>query len=156
MGSITYHVLENLSFTASAAYAHYRIEQDIEYHDTVGTPFVDRDVPYRNEAQNYSLDAQYTPHDRITLAGGFDHTIGRSSFSPNASALLAPQSIASFSKMKTTGTGYNASCQLDLPRGFSSRLRYRHTKFDDELGNPYDDAFDGRAHIVSLALSKEW
>ena len=156
LGSITYQVLDALSLTASAAYTRYRIEQDIEYHDEVGTPHVDPGVPYRTRAQSYSFDAQYVPHARITLAGGVQHTIGESSFSPNDPALLAPESISSFSKMKTKETGYSASCQLDLGKGFSSRLRYRHTKFDDDLENPYDDAFDGRAHFILLALSKEW
>jgi hypothetical protein len=156
LGSITYQVLDALSFTASAAYAHYRIAQDIEYHDEVGTPHVDPGVPYRTRAQSYSLDVHYAPHARITLAGGVQHTIGQSSFSPDVPALLAPESISSFSKMKTKETGYSASCQLDLAKGFSSRLRYRHTKFDDDLGNPYDDAFDGKAHFLLITLSKEW
>jgi long-subunit fatty acid transport protein len=156
MGSITYHVLERLSFTASAAYMHYKIEQDIEYHDAVGTPQVDRDVPYRTSAQSYSLDAQYVPHDRVTLSGGINYTIGQSSFSPNAAALLAPEPISTFSKMKTKQTGYEASCQFDLAKGFSSGFRYRHASFDDDLGNPYDDAFDGKADFLLLTLSKEW
>jgi hypothetical protein len=117
---------------------------------------VDRDVPYRNKAQSYALDVQYAPHERVALSAGVHHTKGRSSFSPNVPALLAPEPISSFSKMKTKETEYRGSCQVELGRGFSSRLRYQHTNFDDDSGNPYDDAEDGKVHILLLTLSKRW
>jgi hypothetical protein len=156
IANITYHPLDVLSVTASYAYTHYEIEQDIEYHDTVGTPHVDGGVSYRDKAHSYALDVQYAPHERIALSAGINHTVGRSSFSPNAPALLAPQPISSFSKARTKATTYTASCQLEMGKGFSSGLRYQHTDFDDDLGNPYDDAEDGKAHLLMLSISKSW
>ncbi len=75
---------------------------------------------------------------------------------PRFGELLEPESISSFSKMKTKATGYRASCQFDLSKGFSSALRYQHANFEDALGNPYDDAEDGKAHILLLTLGKRW
>jgi hypothetical protein len=156
IGSITYRILDELSLTASYAFLNYEIEQDIEYHDAVGTPHADEDVDYTNKAHSVALDVHYAPHDLVDLSAGISHTMGKSSFSPNDSALLEPEPISSFSKMKTEQTDYNASCDIKLVRGFSSGVHYRYVHFDDDLGNSYDDAKDGDVHILRMTLSKRW
>jgi predicted porin len=156
MGSMTYQVLENLSLTSSYAYIYYRVEQDIEYHDAGGASHTDEDVTSKNKAQSYALDIHYLPHERIALSTGINHTRGRSSFSPNADALLAPEPVSIYSKMRTKETEYNASCDLKLRNNYSSSISYRYAKLDDDIENIYDDIEDGDYHSILVTLSKSW
>jgi hypothetical protein len=156
MGSMTYQILQNLSVTSSYAYINYRVEQDIEYHDSGGVSHTDEDVTSKNKAHSYALDIHYVPHERIALSTGINHTIGRSSFSPNAAALLEPEPVSIYSKMRTEETEYNASCDLKLGNNYSSSISYRYAKLDDDIENLYDDIEDGDYHSILITLSKSW
>ena len=156
LGSATLLIFKDLSVTASYAYMHNRIQQDIEYHDAGGTPFIDSYVPYKDTAHNYALDLNYIPKNNITLAAGVSHTISKGAFYPDDPNITQPVSVASFSELKIKETTYSASGEYKFKHGFATGIQYRHSVFDDVLDNRYDDVKDGRAQIILLTLSKKW
>lgn len=156
LGSATLLVLKDLSVTASYAYMHNRIQQDIEYHDGGGTPSIDSNIPYKDTAHNYALDLNYMPKNNITLAAGVNHTISKGAFYPDDPNLTQPVSIASFSELKTKATIYSASGEYKFKHGFATGIQYRYSTLNDVLDNRYDGVKDGKAQIILLTLSKKW
>jgi hypothetical protein len=156
LGSVTYLLLEDLSVTASYAYMHHKIRQDIFYSDAQGVPGTDPLVPNTQLMHNYGLDVAYLPKNNVTFGAGVSYTISRGAFYPAESNLLAPVSIASFSELKTRELLCTFSGEYRFRGGFEAGIQYHYTDFDDVLENPYDDVGDGKAHIVLLTISKRW
>ena len=156
LGSLTYLLMNDLSVTASYAYAHNKTRQDIVYDDITGVPRTDPLVPNTDLMHNYALDINYLPKNNITLGGGVSYTIGRGAFYPTDVNLLLPVSIASFAELKTRELLCSFSGEYRFKGGFGLGVEYRYSDFDDVLDNPNDDVVDGKAHIVLLTLSKRW
>ncbi|MGC2063040.1 MAG: hypothetical protein WA610_08675 [Thermodesulfovibrionales bacterium] len=156
LGVLTVGVLNNLSVTGSYFYMQNKIQQDIEYHDATGVPFIDPHVPYRNKAHCYAVDASYKPSSNLTVTGGVSHTISSGAFYPTSSVLLQPVSVASFSDLKIRETVISAGGDYRLKKGFSIGAKYKYSEVKDVLDNPFDDVTNGKAHIVMLTLSKKW
>jgi hypothetical protein len=154
-GSITFLIMKNLSATASYAYMSHKTEQDIEYHDDVGDPFVDTSVPYKDKTNCYSFNISYMPKNRVNLSAGVLHRTSKGQFIPGEQDLLEPVSIASFSRLKIKETEYSISGEYSFRGGISSGIRYRFSDFDDVLDNPHDDIEDGEVHVVLLTLAKK-
>ncbi|GAB4484468.1 MAG: hypothetical protein OHK006_08850 [Thermodesulfovibrionales bacterium] len=151
VGVLTYLPLPNLSLTATYAYQHAKVEQAI-----LTGSVVDERMPYKTTSQNVTFDATFRPKDYISLAGGVSHTTSKGAFYPSNADLLRVVSIDSFSYTKIRETSYYASGEYSFKGGFSARLNYRYTTFNDASGNRYDDVEDGRAQIVLLTLTKKW
>ncbi|MGE5301519.1 MAG: hypothetical protein ACM3MB_11280, partial [Acidobacteriota bacterium] len=156
LGSLTYLLMNDLSVTASYAYAHNKTRQDIVYDDITGVPRTDPLVPNTDLMHNYALDINYLPKNNITLGAGVSYTIGRGAFYPTDVNLLLPVSIASFAELKTRELLCSFSGEYRFKGGFGLGMEYRYSDFDDVLDNPNDDVLDGKAHIVLLTLSKRW
>ncbi|MEW6108285.1 MAG: MtrB/PioB family outer membrane beta-barrel protein [Nitrospirota bacterium] len=161
IGMVSYVLLKDLSVTASYAYMHDRVQQDIvyatyNYPSPATPPATDYFMPYKTTSHNYSFDINYNPQRVIFLNAGVSHTISRGRFYPSDPTLAQPVSIASFSELKTRETVYSASGEYKFKHGFATGIQYRYSKFDDALDNPYDDIEDGRAHIILLTFSKKW
>jgi predicted porin len=156
LGSLTYLIMKDLSVTASYAYSHNKIRQDIVYDDITGQPVTDAFVPNTDLMHHYALDFSYLPKNNITLGAGVSYTISRGAFYPSDDNLLFPVSIASFSELKTKEILCSLSGEYRFRGGFGLGVEYHYSDFDDVLDNPNDDVVDGRAHIVLLTLSKRW
>ncbi len=156
LGSVTYLLLQDLSVTASYAYMHNKILQDIVYDNAIGVPQTDPLVPNSQLMHFYGLDFSYLPQNNITLGAGVGYTISSGAFYPSDANLLEPVSVASFSELKTRELLCTFSGEYRFKGGLGLGVQYRYSKFDDALDNPYDDVEDGRAHIVMLTLSKRW
>lgn len=159
VGTVSYVLLRNLSVTASYAYMHNKVKQDIMYsgddnHPPILTP-IDL-VPYKTTSRNYSFDINYSPKSFISLNGGISHTLSKGTFYPSDAALTQPVSIASFSELKIRETTYSASGEYQFKGGFAAGIQYRYSTLTDEADNPYGDVNDGRVTIVLLTLSKKW
>jgi hypothetical protein len=159
LGSITFVVLKDLSVTATYAYMHNKIEQDITYSYTTPEPpsiFTDSLVPMTSIVNSYGLDVAYMPSKNIDLHASILHTISRGNFYPSAADLLSPVSIASFSILNMRETVFSAGGQYRLRGGVTIGMQYKYSSVDDVANNPNDDLQDGKAHIVFLTLSKKW
>jgi predicted porin len=156
LGSLTYLLLDDLSVTASYAYAHNKTRQDIVYDDITGLPRTDPLVPNTDLMHHYALDFSYLPKNNITLGAGVSYTISRGAFYPSDANLLMPVSIASFAELKTKELLCSFSGEYRFKGGFGLGAEYRYADFDDVLDNPNDDVVDGKAHIILLTLSKRW
>ena len=156
LGSLTYLLLNDLSVTASYAYAHNKTRQDIVYDDITGVPRTDPLVPNTDLMNNYALDINYLPKNNITLGAGVSYTVGRGAFYPTDVNLLLPVSIASFAELRTRELLCSFSGEYRFKGGFGLGVEYRYSDFDDVLDNPNDDVVDGKAHIILLTLSKRW
>ncbi|MHB8881587.1 MAG: hypothetical protein ACYC69_08805 [Thermodesulfovibrionales bacterium] len=156
LGVLTVGVLNNLTVTGSYSYMHSKIQQDIEYHDATGVPFIDPFVPYKDRVHSYSLDTAYTPSAAITLTGGVTHTISNAGFYPGSPVLLQPVSVASFSELKIRETVFSAGGEYHVKKDFSIGVNYSYSQVKDVLDNLFDDVTNGKAHIVLLTLSKKW
>ena len=156
LGSVTYLLLKDLSVTASYAYMHDKIKQDIVYQDLVGAPHVDPVVPTKETMHNFGLDINYLPENNLTFNTGVSYTISKGEFFPSDPNLLLPVSIASFSQLNTKELVYYFSGEYRFKGGFAAGVQYRYCNFDDVLDNAFDDVSDGKAHIVLLTLSKRW
>lgn len=152
IGTISYALLINLSVTASYAYIHDNVRQDIRLNAT-DQNFWDNLVPYKTTARNFSFDLSYSPKSFISLNGGISHTISQGTFYTSAPAL---DSIASFSELKIRETTYSASAEYRFKGGVSAGINYRYTTFNDLIDNIYDGVNDGRVSIVLLTISKKW
>jgi predicted porin len=133
-----------------------RIQQDIEYHDATGVPFIDPLVPYKDRVHSYAVDASFRPSSNLTVTGGVSHTISSGAFYPGSSVLLQPVSVASFSDLKIRETVASAGGEYRFEKGFSVGATYKYSEVKDVLDNPFDDVTNGKAHIVMLSLSKKW
>lgn len=160
LGSITVVVLKDLSVTASYAYMHNKTEQDITYSYTEPDPtppiYTDSRVRFTSTVNSYSLDASYMPSKNINLNGGVQHVISKGNFYPSAANLLEPISVASFSALDMKETAFLAGGQYRLRGGVTVGMQYKYSAVNDVLNNSNDDVKDGKAHIVSLTLSKKW
>ncbi|TAN38056.1 MAG: hypothetical protein EPN25_14505 [Nitrospirae bacterium] len=156
LGVLTVGLLRNLTVTGSYSYMHSKIQQDIEYHNATGAPFIDPLVPYKDRVHSYSLDAAYSPSTAIIVTGGISHTISNGGFYPNSSVLLQPVSVASFSELKIRETVVTAGGEYHLKKGFSVGVKYRYSEVQDVLANIFDDVTNGKAHIALLTISKKW
>ncbi len=87
---------------------------------------------------------------------GVTYTISRGMFYPGNADLLEPVSIATFSDLKIRESIYSLSGEYKFRNGFSVGARYRYSRLDDVLDNPYDDVRDGNAHIILITISKKW
>ncbi len=151
IGTVSYVLLKDLSVTASYAYIHSRILQDIRLSPD-DSAYWDRQ-PYKTTARTYSFAVHYCPKSFISLDAGFNHTISQGMFSASASNL---QDIPVFSDLKTRETEYSASGEYQFKGGFSTGLQYRYRTLKDLLKNPYNDIEDGRVSIILLTISKKW
>ncbi len=156
LGSITFLPLKDLSLTASYFYLYDKTQQDIEYHDTAGTPNIDPYVPYKNSSHNYSIYAMYIPVERINLHAGVNHTRSSGGFHVEDINLTQPVAIDSFSELKTEMTVYSMSGEYMFNENSSLGLEYIYGDLEDILDNPYDDIEDGKAHMVLLTFLKKW
>jgi predicted porin len=152
IGTVSYVLLRNLSVTASYAYIHNKVRQEIRLSPD-DPAYWDSRVPYKTMAQSYSFDVHYSPKSFISLEAGINHTISRGRFSTSASNL---QDIPVFSDLKTRETNYSASGEYQFKGGFSAGLQYRYSTLKDLQDNPYNEIDDGRVSIVLLTLSKKW
>jgi hypothetical protein len=152
IGTVSYVLLRNLSVTASYAYIHNKVRQEIRLSPD-DPAYWDSRVPYKTMAQSYSFDVHYSPKNFISLEAGINHTISRGRFSTSASNL---QDIPVFSDLKTRETNYSASGEYQFKGGFSAGLQYRYSTLKDLLDNPYNEIDDGRVSIALLTLSKKW
>jgi predicted porin len=152
IGTVSYALLSNLLATASYAYIHYNVRQDIRLNAT-DQNFWDDLVPYKTTARNYSLALNYSPKSFISLNGGISNTVSQGTFYTSAPAL---DSMASFSELKIRETTYSAAGEYQFKGGFAAGIQYRYSTFNDLVDNPYDGVSDGRAGIVLLTLSKKW
>jgi len=155
MGSITFLPLDDLSVTTSYAYMHNKTKQDLEFSIS-GIPQIDPSVPYKDTANNYAINLNYLPDDKINLNAGVNHTNSAGRFYPSDPNLLQPASIASFSELKTKETVYSASGEYKFKTSLTSGIQYTYNIFNDVLDNSYDDVEDGKAHVILLTLSKKW
>jgi hypothetical protein len=155
-GSVTLHARKNLSCTASYAYIHNKVRQDIVYHDTDGDPLVDPSVAYNDTAHNYAAVISYIPHDDISLNAGISHTSGKGHFSVADPNLTQPVPVDSFSRLKIRETVLSTSGEYRLKKGFSTGVQYRYSNYSDVLDNQHDDTEDGTAHIIVLTVTKKW
>lgn len=150
VGTVSYVLPGNLSVTASYAYMHNKVQQDImQKPPPPAFPVTDFFVPYKTTARNYLFDVNYSPKSFISLNGGISHTVSQGAFYP-------ADSIASFSELKTRETIYSASGEYRFKNGFSAGIQYRYSTFKDVLDNIYDDVNDGRSSIILLTISKKW
>jgi len=152
IGTLSYALLNNLSATASYAYMHDKIRQDIRLSAT-DQNFWDNLVPYKTTSRNYSFDLCYSPKSFISLNGGISHTISQGTFYTSAPAL---DGIASFSELKIKETTYSASGEYQFRGGYTAGIQYRYSTLKDDLDNIYNDVNDGRASIILLTISKKW
>ncbi len=153
LGSMTFLLLDNLSLTASYAYLHNRVEQDIVYSKTIITYGTDRSVFYKDTANTYSMHLNYMPQKNINLNAGISHTSAKGNFRPSDPDL---SSVAQFSDFKVRETVFMANGDYMLRDGMTLGIKYKYSRFDDASGNPYNEISDGRAHIVFLTISKAW
>ncbi|MBI5674516.1 MAG: MtrB/PioB family outer membrane beta-barrel protein [Nitrospirae bacterium] len=156
LGSVTILPLKDLSLTASYFYLNDKTQQDIEYHNTAGTPNIDPYVPYKNTSHNYSIYAMYIPVERVHLNAGVSNTRSSGSFHVEDINLTQPVAIDSFSEMKTEKTVYSISGEYMFMQNSSLMIEYLHGKLDDILDNPNDDIEDGRGHRLILTFLKKW
>lgn len=160
LGSITFVVLKDLSLTATYAYMHNKVEQDLTYSFTTGVPvppiFTDPLVPFTSTVNSYGLDLAYMPSKNINLNAGINHTISRGDFYPSSADLLTPVSVASFSALGMKETVFSAGGQYRLRGGVSLGMQYKYASISDVLNNPNDDVNNGNVHIAFLTLSKKW
>lgn len=152
IGTVSYVLLRDLSVTASYAYIHNRVRQDIRLSPD-DPAFWDDQVPYKTTAHNYSFDVHYSPKSFISLDAGISYTSSQGIFSTSTSNL---QDIPVFSELKTREITYSASGEYQFKGGFSAGLQYRYSTLKDLLDNPYNEIDDGRVSIVLLTLSKKW
>lgn len=146
IGTVSYVLLNNLSLTASYAYIHNKVRQDIRLSPDDPAFWFDQ-LPYSTTAHNYSFDVHFSPKSYISLDAGVSHTLSQGTFY---------NSLASFSALKTRETTYSASGEYQFKGGFSAGLQYRYSTLKDLLDNPYNEIDDGRVSIVLLTLSKKW
>ena len=152
IGTVSYVLLRNLSVTASYAYIHNKVRQDIRLSPD-DPAYWDSQVPYKTTARSYSFDVHYSPKSFISLDAGINHTKSQGMFYTSASNL---QNIPVFSDLKTRETTYFASGEYQFKGGFSAGLQYRYSTLKDLLDSPYNEIDDGRVSIVLLTLSKKW
>jgi hypothetical protein len=67
LGSGTFQLLTNLSFTASYAFMRYKVEQDIVYDSLGGYPLTDPGVEMNDTAHVYTVSLNYVPFDKLFL-----------------------------------------------------------------------------------------
>ncbi|GAB4390361.1 MAG: hypothetical protein Kow0025_21870 [Thermodesulfovibrionales bacterium] len=158
-GSLSFAATERLALTASYAYFRNRIRQGIVYGnlDDPDNPFIDTDVPYEDEANNFMVGASYTPRRGLSLGADVSHTVSRGTFSPGLGIMSDPVSVGSLSRLDLRETVYSASASYDLPGGWGVEARYRLSDFENRFENPLDpEVEDGTAHFVLVGLSKTW
>jgi predicted porin len=146
IGTVSYVLLRNLSLTASYAYIHNRVRQDIRLSPDDPALWIGQ-VPYKTSDHNYSFDVHYSPKSFISLDAGISYTLSHGTFY---------NSLASFSELKTREITYSASGEYQFKGGFSAGLQYRYSTLKDLLDNPYNGIDDGRVSIALLTLSKKW
>lgn len=157
-GVATFLVGGNVSLTASYAFMHNKIEQDLVFDDLSGPlPIgIDRGVEYEDESHSLSLAASYAPTERLNFNAGVSYIDMEGNFSTNSPDLAQPVSIESFSEVEVATTEFSASGEYRSKGGYGVALEYKYEEFDEAGGNPYDDIEGGEVHVVILTLSKRW
>ncbi|HEX8949691.1 MAG TPA: hypothetical protein VF790_12050 [Dissulfurispiraceae bacterium] len=159
-GNITFLLSRKVILNTSYVYIHTNTKQDIVYLFAIPPPSyvsnIDALVPYGDNAHSYAVNVNYAPKENISVSAGVSHTTSSGGFSPGASDLTAPVSIASFSSLKTRETIYSLSGEYRFREGLSLGVNCRYSDFKDVLDNPYDDMKDGHARILLLTIAKRW
>lgn len=153
MGSGVFRLMDNLSMTASYAYMHYRVRQDIVYGDV---PVIDNDVQYKDIAHVYSASLDYAPVEKLDILAMVTHVRSTGDFYPGSGDLLNPVSISSFSKQKISETVYSLSGDSECSNSLSCGLEFRYSETKDVINNINDSNPDGHAYIVMLKLKKKF
>jgi hypothetical protein len=156
-GNLTFAVLENLTLNTGYAYWHYKVEQDLVYQEGTNNNTLDTDVRYRDIARSYTAGLGYRPVERLDLAAGVTYTEADGGFFPKDDRALIPVSIASFSKLKQSGTTVDFSGRYDVGKGCQVGLDYRYSTFNEITENPENpEESDGMAQIILLSVTKRW
>ncbi len=157
-GIATFLVGGNVSLTASYAFMHNNIEQDLVFDDLSGPlPIgIDRGVEYEDKSHSLSLDVSYAPSERLNFNTGLRYTDMEGNFSTRSPDLAQPVSIESFSETEGATTEFSASGEYRSKGGYGVGVEYKYEEFDETSGNPFDDIEGGEVHIVMLTLSKRW
>jgi hypothetical protein len=158
LGSITTHVLNDISLTTSYLYMRNKVNQDIHYRSGI-TPDIflsDPSVPYQDSASDYSVVLSYVPEDNMSFDAGISHTIIKGTFYPSEQDLIEPVSVAAFSEFKAKETVYSAGVEYRFRTGYITGLKYKYMDIIEITDNPHDDIKDGKLHVVLLTISKRW
>jgi hypothetical protein len=151
LGNAIFHLMPNLSLTASYAFMQYKIDQDIVYGSAV-----DNGVAMKDNVHVYSASLNYIPVDKLNISGSVTHTRSKGEFSPNSPDLLNPVSAASFSKQDLTETCYQISGTYEFWTGYSGGIDLQFSDVKDKIDNIYDGNQDGNAYIILLSIKKKW
>ncbi|MBI5056559.1 MAG: hypothetical protein HZB61_08095 [Nitrospirae bacterium] len=156
LGSGTFKLLNNLSFTASYAFLRYKIQQDIVYDSLGDVPLIDSNVSSKDTAHVYSASFDYVPVDKLNLVALVSHTRSTGEFLPNSQDLLGPISISSLSRQKTRDTVYQVSGEYEFKYGFSGAIDFKYSDIEDILSDANGNSQDGDAYIIILRIKKRW
>lgn len=156
LGNITFMLSDKLSVTPSYAYSHNKIKQDLLIDNTANIGQLDKDVPYKDTANSYSLNVNYAPKKNLNINADASETRGRGGFYPGKAGALQSNTIASFSVLKVKETAYSIGSDYRFRGDWAVGLKYKYNNFKDMINNPYDDAKNGIARIILLTISKKW
>jgi opacity protein-like surface antigen len=148
-----FRLLDNLSLSLSYNNFRYRVEQDIEYNSSVGTPITDFDVNYEDKAQVYAAALNYSPSDKLRFTGEVTFINSSGGFDPHNNDIL---DIGTFSRLDTQEIHYTLTAEYTFADRLALGLTYRYGDFDDILDNTYHAEDDGSCHIVVLHVTKQW
>jgi hypothetical protein len=153
-GNVTFIVLKGLSITAGYAYMDNSVRQDLVYDDfddPDANQHLDTWVKYGDRAQNYILNAAYSPLDKLFLSAGVSYTKSWGAFDPEDDL------VTSFSEIKLREAIYTVSGEYEFRAGWGLGLSYEYADFDNLDEDPENlFAEDGTAHSVTLTASKKW
>lgn len=158
IGMVGLNLRSDITLTTSYAYIENSIKQQVLY-DNFGTnpATLADDSSYKEKAYSIAATLNYRPVRKLDIEAGVTYTKSRSDFSPTLGSALAPVSIGSYSETEQRDTEYSITGGYRIGGGWRAALQYRYKQFADLLENPNNpEAFDGKAQVMLLTLSKKW
>lgn len=150
LASLSSELSPRATVTASWFYQRRELKQDLAYRRWFDLPYIDANVPYTDEASSFSLAFHFLPREDITVSGDAVYTTSKGATGYNDVVGGAPFSLASFSALHTTESGFSLGVDKRFAKSWEIGLR-SYLGIHDNKSN---DSLDGEVLTVMFRMKR--
>ncbi len=140
LASFSFLLTPKSTLTASWAYNRWKVEQDLLYWTSQGTPYRDIGVPYTDKSNTFSLAWQYLFSGDLTMTADISQTISEGEWL-TGDVTSEPGSLGAFTPLKNVETLLTLELRKRFLDDWEAGVRLYVDLYNDRAGGSRDGQF---------------